>query len=68
MCPAFSTPQDITVGKPAKAQLARPVTGPEEAFKRMSGKQFVVETKFDGKSFNGLQCSYPEWWSMLIDL
>ena len=40
--------QDITVGNPAKAQLARAVRGPEEAFNIMKGNFFVVETKFDG--------------------
>jgi ATP-dependent DNA ligase len=40
--------QDISLGKPAKAQLARKVTSPEQAFETMKGKTFVVETKFDG--------------------
>ena len=40
--------QDITVGNPAKAQLARAVRNPEEAFNTMKGSFFVVETKFDG--------------------
>ena len=40
--------QDITVGNPAKAQLARAVRSPEEAFNIMKGNFFVVETKFDG--------------------
>ena len=40
--------QDITVGNPAKAQLARAMRGPEEAFNIMKGNFFVVETKFDG--------------------
>ena len=40
--------QDISLGKPAKAQLAKSVRGPEEAYQLMKGKQFVVETKFDG--------------------
>jgi len=41
--------QDITVGNPAKAQLARAVRNPEEAFNIMRGSFFVVETKFDGR-------------------
>ena len=41
--------QDITVGNPAKAQLARAVRNPEEAFNIMKGNFFVVETKFDGE-------------------
>ena len=41
--------QDITVGNPAKAQLARAVRNPEEAFNLMKGNFFVVETKFDGR-------------------
>ena len=40
--------QDITLGKPAKAQLAKPVDGPEKAYHTMKGNEFVVETKFDG--------------------
>ena len=40
--------QDITVGNPAKAQLARAVRSAEEAFNVMKGNFFVVETKFDG--------------------
>ena len=41
--------QDITLGKPAKAQLAKKVDSPEQAFALMKGKAFVVETKFDGR-------------------
>ena len=53
ICPASvlmssSHRQDITVGNPAKAQLARAVRNPEEAFNTMRGSFFVVETKFDG--------------------
>lgn len=44
--------QDITVGKPAKTQLARAVRGPEEAYNIMKGRPFVVETKFDGASLS----------------
>ena len=36
------------MGNPAKAQLARAVRNPEEAFNTMRGSFFVVETKFDG--------------------
>jgi hypothetical protein len=45
--------QDITVGNPAKAQLARAVRGPEDAFNIMKGNFFVVETKFDGAPPSG---------------
>ena len=45
-------PQDITVGNPAKAQLARAMRNPEEAFNLMKGSFFVVETKFDGRSIS----------------
>lgn len=37
------------MGNPAKAQLARAVRNPEEAFNLMKGSFFVVETKFDGR-------------------
>ena len=37
------------MGNPAKAQLARAVRNPEEAFNTMRGSFFVVETKFDGR-------------------
>ena len=37
------------MGNPAKAQLARAVRNPEEAFNTMRGSFFVVETKFDGE-------------------
>ena len=36
------------MGNPAKAQLARAVRSPEEAFNLMKGAFFIVETKFDG--------------------
>lgn len=36
------------MGKAAKPQLARAVKGPEEAYNIMKGRNFVVETKFDG--------------------
>lgn len=38
------------MGKPAKPQLARAVKGPEEAYNIMKGRNFVVETKFDGRA------------------
>lgn len=46
------------MGNPAKAQLARAVRSPEEAFNLMKGKFFVVETKFDGRPATSL-ASHP---------
>ena len=33
-----------------RSQLASAAKSPEEAFRRMKNKTFVVETKFDGES------------------
>ncbi|KAK9803302.1 hypothetical protein WJX72_010348 [[Myrmecia] bisecta] len=41
--------RDVEPGKPVKAQLASPVASPEEAFQKMKGKTFQVETKLDGE-------------------
>lgn len=40
--------QEITPGKVARAQLAKTSYNPEEAFKLMAGKEFIVEAKYDG--------------------
>lgn len=55
--------QDLTLGKPAKAQLAKPVRSPEEAYQLMKGKHFVVETKFDGApAFTFSSCCVLSVW------
>ncbi|KAK1322796.1 DNA ligase 4 [Acorus calamus] len=40
--------QDITVGKPVRPQLAMRVSDAATAWKRLHGKQVVIECKFDG--------------------
>ncbi|KAK9834174.1 hypothetical protein WJX81_005346 [Elliptochloris bilobata] len=40
--------QSIQPGSVARAQLARMCSGPEEAFKLMAGRDFIVEAKYDG--------------------
>ena len=42
--------QDVEPGRPVRSQLASAAKSPEEAFRRMKNKTFVVETKFDGQS------------------
>ena len=41
--------QDVEPGRPVRSQLASAAKSPEEAFRRMKNKTFVVETKFDGE-------------------
>lgn len=41
--------QDVEPGRPVRSQLASAAKSPEEAFRRMKNKTFVVETKFDGQ-------------------
>ncbi|DBA75732.1 TPA: hypothetical protein ACH3X1_010149 [Trebouxia sp. C0004] len=40
--------RDVEPGRPVRSQLASAAKSPEEAFRRMKNKTFVVETKFDG--------------------
>ena len=42
--------QDVEPGRPVRSQLASAANSPDEAFRRMKNKTFVVETKFDGQS------------------
>ncbi len=46
--------QDVEPGRPVRSQLASAAKSPEEAFRRMKNKTFVVETKFDGAPFSVL--------------
>lgn len=46
--------QDVEPLKPVRAQLASAAKSPEEAFRKMKNKTFVVETKFDGQSSSSL--------------
>lgn len=41
-------------GRPVRSQLASAAKSPEEAFRRMKNKTFVVETKFDGAHSSAL--------------
>ena len=41
--------QDVTVGKPVSAQLAKAVFTPQQAVDAMKGRPFYLETKFDGE-------------------
>ena len=41
--------QDVVVGKPVGAQLAKPAKDPQQALDAMKGKAFLLETKFDGE-------------------
>ena len=41
--------QDITIGKPISAQLAKAVFTPQQALDAMKGRPFFLETKFDGE-------------------
>lgn len=43
--------QDVEPGHPVRPQLALMVQNAEEAFHRMKGGEFAVETKFDGVTF-----------------
>lgn len=40
--------QDIEPGRPVRPQLAGSVYSAKEAFARMKGRPFVIDTKFDG--------------------
>ena len=50
----FSQLQDVEPGRPVRSQLASAAKSPEEAFRRMKNKSFVVETKFDGMQLHGI--------------
>ena len=51
--------QDVEPGRPVRSQLASAAKSPEEAFRRMKNKTFVVETKFDGRSSLPLSAHGP---------
>ncbi len=40
---------DVCLGSPAMPQLAAVSTGPEDAFKKMKGRPFSMDCKFDGE-------------------
>lgn len=51
---ALCVDQDVEPGRPVRSQLASAAKSPEEAFRRMKNKSFVVETKFDGTKCSGM--------------
>ena len=60
--------QDVEPGRPVRSQLASAAKSPEEAFRRMKNKTFVVETKFDGQSSWPLSVQGPCYQCCLLNI
>ena len=51
--------QDVEPGLPVRSQLAAPAFSVKQAFDKMKGAPFIVETKFDGKPCISSLCHSP---------
>lgn len=48
--------QEIEPGQPVRPQLATAVQSPKDAFAKLKGRAYIVETKFDGET---MQDKFP---------